>query len=283
VGDSYHTTSAEEEDPRKAVARRRLEAARAELVAKEATKPRAQRKQAARTAAAPTLRDLAPSLSGAVFVHAILLALAVTFAALALVWCYALLNVAFLAGRVIALPAGILAAVALSYASGCYLGIIESTAQGHTTVEDALEGDWRDWFWSLPMTLGMAALAAAIGYVLSLIAPAHMGTLIAGAILVLYPILQLSSLEIGSPLAPISLPVLRSLVTRPLAWLAFYGATIPIALGVAALARAAWRDPPYVTMLVMGPAATVALLVYGWLLGQLARWISSQRTASEED
>jgi hypothetical protein len=281
MADAQRAPSAEE-DPRVAMARRRLEAARAELAGKDAAKPRTERRRVA-AARAPRLSDLVPSLSPTVLVHAILLAIALTLASLALVLCYDLLNRVFVAGRVIALPTGVMLAVALSYASGCYLGIVESTSHGRTTVDDALHGDWRDWFWSLPMSLGMALLAGVIGYVLGLLAPDNLWTVVGMCIFVLYPILQLSSLETGSPVTPISPPVMGSLVRRPLAWLAFYAATVTIALAIIAAARAAWRDPPYVTMLIMGPLITVALLVYGWLLGQLARWISVQPSESVEE
>ncbi len=282
MADARHAESAEE-DPRRALARKRLEAARAELVAKEADKPHAQRKRAAGPAGAAPPPGLTLSLSPTVFVHAILLMIAITLAALALVWCYVLMNIAFLAGRAVALATGVLATLALSYASGCYLGIVESTSHGHTTVEDALQGDYRDWFWSLPMTLGMAALAGVIGWLISLLGAASPWTLIGVTMMILTPILQLSSLETGSPLAPISLPVLRSMVTRPLAWLAFYAVSSVVVFAAVALANATWRDPPYTTMLIMGPTGTVALLVYGWLLGQLARWISAYQSFQVED
>ena len=282
VADAQRAPSAEE-DPRVAMARRRLEAARAELAGKDAAKPRSQKTLPATGRRAPRLRDLVPSLSPTVFVHAILLAIAITLASLALVLCYDLLNRVFVAGRVIALPTGVLLAVALSYASGCYLGIVESTSHGHTTVDDALQGDWRDWFWSLPMTLGMVLLAGVIGYGFGLLAPGSRWTIVGVCVFVLYPILQLSSLETGSPVRPISPPVFASLVRRPLAWLAFYAATVTIALAMVAAARAAWRDPPYVTMLLIGPLITAALLVYGWFLGQLARWISVRTSESVEE
>jgi hypothetical protein len=258
-----------------------MQAAHAELAAKDAGKPPTLRKK---PAAGKTVRPvgLALSISPTVFVHAILLIIVLTLAALALLGCYAIMLHSFLAGRAIALPAGILASLAASYASACYLGIVESTSAGHTTVDDALQGDWRDWFWSLPMTLGMAAAAAAIGYAISLAAPDSRWTIIGGSTLLLAPILQLSSLEAGSPLAPFSPPVLRSLVTRPLAWFAFYAASLLIAIATIGLAKAAWRDPPFVTLLIVAPIVTVLLLVYAWLLGQLACWISIERPEPQE-
>jgi hypothetical protein len=190
------------------------------------------------------------------------------------VWCYVLLDLAFIAGRIIALPTAVIIFLALSYGSAFYLGIVESTSHGRTSPDDALSGSWQGWFWSLPSTLGMAAAAAGIGWLVSLPFAGAGWEVIGVTAVLLYPLLQLSMLETGSALAPISLKVFRTLGTRPLAWISVYAVTLVIFTLVALLARVAWRDPPYVTMLVMGPVATIALLVYGLLLGTLARWFT---------
>jgi hypothetical protein len=68
--------------------------------------------------------------------------------------------------------------------------------------------------------------------------------------------------------------VLKTLVQRPLHWLAFYALSLLVIGGVLVAARLSWRDPPVVTLLVMGPVMTLAMFVYAWLLGQLANFIS---------
>jgi len=267
-------TESTEQDPRRRLAERYLQSAREDLAAKEAGQSVSHRRQASRVDSNASIAALAPSISGSTFVHALLLMFVLTLGALAFVWCFVLLSFNFFVGRIIALPTGVLVILGLSYASACYLGILESTSHGHTTPDDQLQGDWRDWFWSLPSTLGMFALATAVGYGLGQLAPDNTWVIVDITIWLLYPILQLSSLETGSPLLPFSVPVLRSLGTRVLAWMLFYGVSFLLMFIVGALAKAAWRDPPYVTMLLLGPIATVALLVYGWMLGQLARWLS---------
>jgi hypothetical protein len=87
-------------------------------------------------------------------------------------------------------------------------------------------------------------------------------------------------LEAGSPFAALSLPVLRSFAKRPVAWLIFYAISVTVANLLWVTTRAAWRDPPYPTVLVMGPIVGVALFVYAWMLGQLALLISSQKETS---
>jgi hypothetical protein len=126
----------------------------------------------------------------------------------------------------------------------------------------------------------MLAMAAFIGWFLSLGLPVSVWFLIAASALLLYPILQLSSLETGSPLAPLSLPVLKSITRHPFGWFVFYALTFALVNVLWALTRLAWRDPPYLTVLVMGPLVCVALLFYAWLLGQLAYLISSEKESS---
>ena len=117
------------------------------------------------------------AVSPATFVHVILGALALTAGALALLLCDHMLLVNFVVGRVIALPTGVVVAAVFGYVSVLFLGIVESTSTGYTDV-DSLQGDWRDWFWTLPSTLGMFAIAAFIGWIFSLVAPVSVWMLI---------------------------------------------------------------------------------------------------------
>lgn len=265
--------SSSEVDPRRRVAQRYMESARAELAAKEAEGP-ALRRGSESHDRGNSAAGLLPSLSASTFVHAILLAIAVTLAALAMVWCYVLLDSVFVAGRVVTLPTAVLVFGALSYGSAFYLGVVETTSHGFTSPDDTLRGSWQDWFWLLPATLGIVAAAAGIGWLLSLPFPGARWEVIGVATALLYPIMQLSMLETGSALAPFSLAVIRTLGTRPLAWITFYAMTWMVFALVALVARVAWRDPPYATMVVMGPVTIIALLAYGLLLGTLARWFA---------
>jgi hypothetical protein len=180
----------------------------------------------------------------------------------------------FLVGRVMALPAGILMFIGLSYASAYFLGIIESTSHGYTTPDEMLTGDWRDWFWTLPATLGVLFMAAMVGWLISRVTPDATWMIIGISIWLLYPVLQLSTLETGSVGAPISLPVLGSLATRPLIWISLYGISFVLGQAVYQLWQITWPDRPFLTAFLGGPIAAIALLVYSWLLGQVARWLT---------
>jgi hypothetical protein len=259
-------------DPRTALAQQYLKKAEAELAEKEAAQPRSKRPR--RTGSVGP-RPFSLSLAPATLIHLLLAAFGLTFAALAATLTYHILHVNIVVGRVIALPAGIIVAAALGYLSVCFLEIIESTSIGHTNV-DSLQGDWRDWFWTLPSTLGMLAMAAAVGWILSLVLPFSVWVLIALCALLLYPILQLSSLEAGSSSVPLTLPVVQSLARRPLAWFVLYAISFALVTILSLVGRATWRDPPYPTILVLGPMVAVALFFYAWLLGQLAYLISKE-------
>jgi hypothetical protein len=259
-------------DPRTALAQQYLKKAEAELAEKEAAQPPSRRRaQSGSGSTRPFSLSLAPST----LIHILLSAFSLTFAALAVTLTYHMLHVNFVVGRVIALPSGIITAAALSYLSVCFLDVIESTSIGHTNV-DALQGDWRDWFWTLPATVGMLAVAAAVGWILSLVLPVNVWFLIALCALLMYPVFQLSSLEAGSPVVPLTLPVVQSIPRRPLAWFVVYAISFAVVGALSFVGRVAWRDPPYATILVLGPLVAVALFFYAWLLGQLAHLISTE-------
>jgi hypothetical protein len=261
-------------DPRLALAHKYLKTASTEAAEKEVAKPRAQRDSAGDLGSEP--RAFSLSISPPTFVHLALAAVALTFASLAVLVCYHFMMTLFDAGRIIALPVGIVVAAVLSYLSVLFLGIIESTSLGQTNVE-SLQGDWREWFWTLPSTLGMLAIAAFIGWLFSVILAANVWLCVALAALLLYPILQLSTLETTSPFQPLSLPVLISFGRHPFAWFVLYAISFAMVNALWYLVQKAWRDPPYLTVAIVSPLVAIALFFYAWLLGQLAFLISSEK------
>lgn len=264
-------------DPRHLLAQRRMQAAHEELSAKEAASSTSKRKRHSTHEGELALAELMPSISGSTIVHCILLMIVIVLCDLSVLGCVILLSVVPIAAWATCLAAGVLNAVGLSYASAYYLGVIESTSNGHTTPDQALREDWRTWFWTLPASLGMLALAAIVGYGISRPFPEATLEIIGVTVWLLYPLLQLSSLETGSPLSPVSLPVLRTLVTRPAAWIVFYALSFLFLLLGYGLIQLTWRDPPILTVLLGGPLEAVGLLGYGWMLGQLGRWLTLVR------
>lgn len=214
-------------------------------------------------------------IDAAIVTHTLFSCVAATAALLAGLACLHLMLMYFTAGRIIALPAGMITAAALSYLSVCYLGLIESTALGRTSLDDALAGGWQEWFWTLPTTLGPALLIAAVGYFLSTLANLSPLWPTLFTVLLLYPVLLLCVLETGSLGQPFSKKVLGSLIGRSIVWWLFYGVSIAMWFGVAALCKLAWADPPYSTMCFAGPFIAVGLFAYAIMIGRLARSIGS--------
>lgn len=262
-----------EVDPRKALAERTMQRARAELAAKEAQRPQP-RPTNVRSSERVAIGDLWPRISGSTFIHLILLMPVLTVAALMAVWCLVLLEFSLIVGRIIIMPAGILLILSISYAMAYYLGVIESTSHGEANPDESLRGTWQDWFWQLPATVGVFAMAAGIGYLVSLPFPGHRWLLIGITTLVLYPLMQLSSLETGSPFAPFSWAMTKTLITHPLMWLSVYALSFLGAMLVSGIAKAAWRDPPYITAAILGAILPTVILSYGLVLGTAARWLS---------
>jgi hypothetical protein len=273
VADPKRSTPPPSGDPRNALAEEYLQSARKKLAEEEAALPPSRRRRAGGDRGSRFTFSVAPAM----FLHVLQGAIALTLAFLALTLTYHMLHIDVTIGRVVGLGTGFLTAAVLGYLSVCYLDVIESTSNGQTNI-DLLDADWKEWFWTLPASLGMLALSAAVGWGLSLVLPVNVWWLVAISVFITYPIFQLSSLETGSPTAPLSLPVLGSLVKHPMAWLVLYALSFAGVSAVWHVARLAWRDPPYATMLVLGPVVTVALFFYAWLLGQLAYLI----TAGEE-
>lgn len=261
-GDVGHATEVED-DPRAKMAQQYLASAQAEIAEETRKKQK------------PPGVVLPGGLDAAIVTHTIFCCFATTAALLAGLACYHLMTMYFTAGRVIALPAGMITAAALSYLSVCYLGLIETTSMGRPSLDDALEGGWQEWFWTLPTTLVPAILIAAVGYVVSTLSemPPLWPTLF--SVLILYPVLLISILETGSLGQPFSVKVLGSLIRRSIVWWLFYGISIAMWFGVASLCKLAWNDPPYSTMCFAGPLIAIGLLFYAVMLGRLARAIGS--------
>lgn len=272
MGDSQKSAP---QDPRHAMAQRYLQAAHDELATKEQESPR-KRTHNPRSARTPQVSDLKPSFSGSFFVHAMMLMVVLVICGLAFVLFYHLMmrQITFPAGRAIAIPVGFLWAMGLSYMSACFLGIVESTSHGHTDPEDALRSGWIEWFWTIPTSFGMLFVSVMVGYAIGVVTPLSIPTAVGVACWLLYPVLQLSTMEAGSFVSLFSWPILKTLATRPLVWMLFFALSFGLISIVAAFAKLMWVDPPYRTAAAVGPVAAIAFVVYAWLLGQLARWLS---------
>lgn len=103
----------------------------------------------------------------------------------------------------------------------------------------------------------------------------------------LFPIVQLSVLENGSSLFPLSLVVIRSIFHRPKAWLGFYGVAGVFCAVVWLVSLLMWEFLPVgLAIIIESPLLITFALIYFRLLGRLA-WLcgdaATNRATDEEE
>ncbi len=223
--------------------------------------------------AIPFVSDLVSLWSVQAVAACLLMSLGLAVSAVGLLFCLYLVSLGLLAAyiaRWISLPIILIAIFSCSYVSACFLAIMEGTAGGRDKIEDWPTGLWREWFWSMPSTFGMLGaavlLGAAFGRVIS--DQSWLSTLI--VTFFVYPFFQFSAVETGSPLYPISVPVLKSFRRVWWAWLVFYvetgvGGGLFLLVVVVCFLRF-----PFTTVILFAPLVGAAIFLYARLLGRLA-------------
>jgi DNA-directed RNA polymerase subunit RPC12/RpoP len=161
----------------------------------------------------------------------------------------------------------------LSYAAGCLLAVVEETAAGNDEINWPDDG-WRERVWKLLYAgylLVLSALAGtAVGSLAQLLAVEFWWSALATTF-VLFPIVLLSSLEAGTPWAPLTPPIIRSLVVSMWCWGVFYiEITLLATPWVALVLVGVQLRHPFWTALVAAPPLAALLLIYARLLGRLA-------------
>jgi hypothetical protein len=174
-----------------------------------------------------------------------------------------------MAVRCFGVPICLFGTFVLSYMSACFIAIIEQTAEGRDKIVEWPSGYWRDWFWSMPSTLGMLAPPLAAVGLLGGFTGFHPWWLYMLAVVLVYPVLMLSALDNGSAANPFSIRVLRSLKTVWWAWAMVYGASILMAVGWYAAVKPPFAYQPMATVLPAAPAAVALIFIYARLLGRL--------------
>jgi predicted Zn finger-like uncharacterized protein len=165
----------------------------------------------------------------------------------------------------------ILTVAVLSFAAASCHAAIQDTANGHDLPLEASLPDWDHWVITFVAWLSLWAVAAAIGYPLSL-AIGPLAFLIASTLL--FPVLLLSAMECESYMLPFSPPVLRTLGYYFHGWLAFQVLTLAMFAAWIVAFDYGFQQAPYLTALVSGPVLAAIMLIYARLLGRLA-WRAS--------
>lgn len=183
-------------------------------------------------------------------------------------------------GYALMLPTCLLTLFGWCYASACFTGVIEQTANGVDAIIDWPSGLWREWLWSLGWSAGSYFVALACGAVAALPFPWPWGGLVMVHVAwLLYPVFLLSSLENNHMLAILSLTVLRSLAVVPVPWLVVYGVSWVMMIGWFA-ALVPLGDFPLFTILYAVPLLAAMLLTYARFLGRLS-WCIGDRMGDE--
>jgi DNA-directed RNA polymerase subunit RPC12/RpoP len=182
-------------------------------------------------------------------------------------------SIAVVAMGFLVLPISWSAIWTFSYAATCMLSVVEETAAGNDEINWPEDG-WRERVWKL--------LYAGYLFVLAVLAGTGVGSLVrlfngefwlplAVTTYFLFPVILLSSLEAGSPWAPLTPAILRSLIVRMWCWGIFY---VEVALAAApwvilVLIGFHFRHP-FLTAFLAAPPLAAEMLVYARLLGRVA-------------
>jgi hypothetical protein len=164
-----------------------------------------------------------------------------------------------------------------SYASACFLSIVENTAYHLDNDERWPDSEFREWLFHLVRIIYLGVirslLALPLGYVVSLHDPAVGGWVASIASDLLLPILLLSALEADAFLLPFSTSILRSLVDDWRAWLVYYVVSIAFTTALYFLLMAIHLHSPIFPPLIAAPLFAAAIFTYARLLGRLASYI----------
>jgi predicted Zn finger-like uncharacterized protein len=174
----------------------------------------------------------------------------------------------------------VLMMLAVAFISGTMLQIITESAVGESKLETW--PTFSDWFGAFLLFIVSGMLSALPGSALGSI-PALDGfegaralVVIAGLVIV-WPIVILSQLEIDSVFGVLSIKVLGSLARRPFSWALFYVETFAL-LAVCGVATYVFNERPFLALIFVPPVYIAALILIARLLGRLAWYLSESIT-----
>jgi predicted RNA-binding Zn-ribbon protein involved in translation (DUF1610 family) len=192
----------------------------------------------------------------------------------------------FLVIAFFALPAISIGIWSSTYSAACFLPVVIDTAAGNNRIHSWPEPNWREWMPKL-FYVGYMESVAALG---GLVGATIVDELYGGGFwlsfciinYLIFPAMLLSSLEAGSAFMPLTLPILKCMVTRWWCWLLFYLETTFIWVLWAGLMWFGIPNSPYLTILLAGPMLAAILLITARLLGRLA-WRAGLTDVIEEE
>ena len=167
-------------------------------------------------------------------------------------------------------------------AASIAITVITESSEGHSRVE--YWPSFVDWFAALLYVLVAGPVSMFPGWLATrLVAdPLQQALCVAGSLLVCFPLVLLSQLEISSPWAVVSGKVLRSYLRRPLSWMMLYVESALLAAGYVAATAGLMIVGAGLAVLTV-PLLVAAGLLYSRLLGRLAWCIAEMDDKSAGD
>jgi len=167
-----------------------------------------------------------------------------------------------------------------------FLAILRDTYDGLDQVHNWPSGPFVDWIGE-SLCVGGALVISLVPPVIVQQALSLLGLPSAGivpiGVFVLFPIAQLSILEMNSPFGLLSPPVWRSLRTSWKTWGSFYVLAVVLVVPVAGLLLTTLVISPVLTILAMPLPLVAALMIYAKSLGRLAWCCEIDSIARQQD
>lgn len=215
--------------------------------------------------------------------HWIAMCVGFTFAFGATAWCYYLMNAYFGVGRAFAVSVAMVDAVVASHASRYFISSVETIYEGTVELDNMSFFDWKDWFWTLPLTVGVVVWSLLIGYAISLPAPEHRLVIMAATVMLTHPIFVLSTMATQSLVKPLSREVVGTLFRHPVLWLCFYIFWTGLWVTLVAFAREGIKHQPILVLSLCGSVCATILVVYALALGKMARYFQESLEDNDDD
>lgn len=198
-----------------------------------------------------------------------LMALGFTVCALGFMTAYVIAMSVLQAGVSFGFGVFLIFMLVVSFTSASFISVIEETAQGTDVVKEWPTGLWRDWFWTLPTTIGLLVPPVVVIDLLRRGLGGQSWLMSLPLIFVVYPFLLASALYNGSPMEAFSKNVFCSLKSVWWAWATVFVVSIAMTVAWAAAFVAGFDYHPWLTVAALVPLLPGMLLLYARMIGRL--------------
>jgi hypothetical protein len=159
-----------------------------------------------------------------------------------------------------------------------FFTVVTESSEGNATIKSWPAPNIVDWFPEFFYVLVAVLLSAGPGSILAKFGhfdPIPTTACVAVGVVLSFPIVVLSQLEIGSPFGILSFRVAQSLIKCPFSWLVFYVETGAL-VGTCGLAAYFAEHTHILFTFLFTPLFVMSIFLYGRLLGRLG-WLLAER------